>query len=393
MAAWTILTCDYPPISGGVGDYTAQVAAALVAIGDQVTVAYPSARARSLVNPADEPKHIEQAGVRVIELEDVYGSRSRQLLDDRIDPSSTILVQYVPTAFGLFGANLPFCRWLQRRSRRHRDVRVMFHEPYFEYAWRPIYQTPLSIVQRWMAKVLLDTALHAYLSTDSWRRYLEPYAGADRRRFVTLPIPSPIPRWDRPAEAVQKRETLVGSSPKAKLVGHFGTFGTHISPALGDVLLRLLAEEPDTFVVCLGNGSEEFVKSLASSAPALDGRVRGLGRVMPFQAANVIASCDLMVQPYVDGVTTRRTSAMAGLINARPLLTTTGHLTEPLWAETKAVEMIPAGDIQGLVSAARRLLADDEARAALGARADQTYRERFAIGHTIRRLRGAAEGA
>jgi hypothetical protein len=55
--------------------------------------------------------------------------------------------------------------------------------------------------------------------------------------------------------------------------------------------------------------------------------------------------------------------------------------------------MIPAGDIQGLVAAARRLLSDDEARAALGVRADQTYRERFAIGHTIRKLRGGVEGA
>jgi hypothetical protein len=121
--------------------------------------------------------------------------------------------------------------------------------------------------------------------------------------------------------------------------------------------------------------------------------VRGLGRVTPFQAANAIASCDLMLQPYVDGVTTRRTSTMAGLINARAVLTTTGHLTEPVWTETKAVEMIPAGDIQGLVAAARRLLSDDEARAALGVRADQTYRDRFAIGHTIRRLRGGVDGA
>ena len=49
---------------------------------------------------------------------------------------STILVQYVPTGFGLRGANIPWCRWLLERSRRPgSDVRVMFHEPYFEFTW------------------------------------------------------------------------------------------------------------------------------------------------------------------------------------------------------------------------------------------------------------------
>ena len=33
MTHWTILTCEYPPDCGGVGDYTAQVAAALAAAG------------------------------------------------------------------------------------------------------------------------------------------------------------------------------------------------------------------------------------------------------------------------------------------------------------------------------------------------------------------------
>ena len=54
------------------------------------------------------------------------------------------------------GANLPFCRWLLRRASRGRDdVRVMFHEPYFEFGWAPMHRSALSIVQRRMARIAL----------------------------------------------------------------------------------------------------------------------------------------------------------------------------------------------------------------------------------------------
>ena len=174
MASWTILTCEYPPLCGGVGDYTAQVAAALAARGDDVVVFSP---------PQSGPP-LAQSGVEVVLLEDTYGRSSREAIARRVAAQpTTVLVEYVPTAFGLMGANLPWCRWLLDLSRREADVRVMFHEPYFEFGWKPLHQSPLSVVQRLMARMLLRVGRETYLSTDSWRRYLTPYAaeGAHRR--------------------------------------------------------------------------------------------------------------------------------------------------------------------------------------------------------------------
>ena len=103
MAAWTILTCEYPPHCGGVGDYTAQVARALAVCGDQVMV----------VCPPQPNAPVVQSGVDVVVLPDVYGRTSRRLIADRLaDRPATVLVQYVPTGFGLKGANIPWCRWL-----------------------------------------------------------------------------------------------------------------------------------------------------------------------------------------------------------------------------------------------------------------------------------------
>jgi hypothetical protein len=84
---------------------------------------------------------------------------------------------------------------------------------------------------------------------------------------------------------------------------------------------------------------------------------------------------------------------MASLVNARAVVTTTGHLTEPVWADTGAVALIRALDNDAFVACARALLANDDNRGALAARGAQVYRERFALDHTIRTLRGAVEGA
>ncbi len=135
------------------------------------------------------------------------------------------------------------------------------------------------------------------------------------------------------------------------------------------------------------------MRALVASVPMVRDRIHGAGRVSRSDAALTLSACDLLVQPYPDGVTTRRTSVMAGLLNSRAVVTTTGHLTEPVWAETGAVGLAPATDIESVVATVRALLAKDDDRAALAVRGEKTYRERFALDHTIRALRGAVEGA
>ena len=396
MTHWTILTCEYPPGCGGVGDYTAQLAAALAEAGDTVTVFCPP---RPM--PArDLEAFVELPGVEVVMLDDVYGSTGRRTIEHRLGDQrlsrgpATILVQYVPTAFGLRGANIPWCRWLLGRRRRHGDdVRVMFHEPYFEFTWSPIRQNALAVAERLMARMLLRAASRVYLSTDAWRRYLAPHsAGSRPQTFVTLPIPSAIPRCDSSGRHRRRRRQLLGSSTD-QLVGHFGTFGTEVAPMLTAILPRLMGHRAGIRAVCVGSGSDAFVRSLNDAPSTLRGRAVATGRISAHDAAAVLSSCDLLVQPYPDGVTTRRTSIMAGLVNARAIVTTTGHLTEPVWADTGAVGLAAAHDTASFVALAHAFLSDDKEREALAARGEQVYLERFALAHTIRTLRGALEGA
>lgn len=369
-----------PPDCGGVGHYTAQVAAGLAQAGDVVTVACPPQRS----TPAPVP------GAQLLLLDDLYGRSSRRELDRRLDERrSILLVEYVPTAFGLGGANLPFCRWLLGRATRRRDdVRVMFHEPYFEFGWAPLHRSALSIVQRRMAKTLMRASRHTYLSTDAWRRYLAPYQRSQSPApMTTLPIPSGIPASACP-QAVDAHRARLLASRRGPLVGHFGTYGAHVAPMLRPALIEILRAQPDAAAICVGAGSDAFVAGILAAEPALIGRVEASGRAAAADVADMLSSCDLLLQPFPDGVTTRRTSVMAGLINGRAVLSTSGALTEAVWHETKAVEMTPAGDARAYVTAALRLIADRADRAALGARGLEVYRDRFALEHTIRALRG-----
>ena len=103
-------------------------------------------------------------------------------------------------------------------------------------------------------------------------------------------------------------------------------------------------------------------------------------------AAAHLRACDLLLQPYPDGVSGRRTSLMAGLALGLPIVTTRGPATEPVW-EDGLVALAPAEDPAALVAATEALLADPSRRRRLGDDALAGYERHFSIERTIRTLR------
>jgi hypothetical protein len=373
---WHILTPELPPDCGGVGDYTAQVAEALAGSGDTVSVYSPRASVRWTV----------PGGIEAVTLRDRFGAESVHTLSARLDrdPSSRLLVQYVPAVFGRRGANVAFCRWLRSRGRAGADVRVMFHEPYSYFRWRPDHIFA-AVAQRAMARILLDAAPLIYLSTDTWRRYLSRYGAEAVQRAVTMPIPSAIPRVNSPQGIRVMRSRSIGIA--THLVGHFGSYGNHVAPMLRSALHDLLSD-PRVAALCAGDGSDAFVERILAERPIFRGRLAGTGRASARDISMHLQACDLLLQPYPDGVTTRRTSVMAGLANGRAVVTSEGPLTENIWRETGSVRL--AQSIGALVTIVRELLSDTSARASLEACASATYASRFDLRHTVDALRAAA---
>src|SRR5215212_3750516 len=102
-----LLTGEYPPEAGGVGDYTQLLAHGLAARGCGVHVWSPGA-----VSANDRGVHLHR-------LPDAFGHGSRKILEAGLTASpGCVLLQYVPNALGARGANLRFCLWLLTLRRR-----------------------------------------------------------------------------------------------------------------------------------------------------------------------------------------------------------------------------------------------------------------------------------
>jgi hypothetical protein len=373
-----VLTGEYPPQPGGVSDYTRQLACGLVEAGDRVEVWAPFFEQHDISGTAD-------AGVTVHRLPDRFGPRSLWRLTralNRMPAPQRILVQYVPHAFGYRGANVLFCLWL--RSRRRASVWVMFHEVMFVAEGdRRFARTALAAVNRWMATLVAGAAERAFVSIPAWRPLLEPWL-ADGASVTWLPVPSAIPVRKDSTAAGSVRMRYSGGHP---LVGHFGTYGGEAGTLL-DRTIQDLVVLSDCHVLLLGEGSESFRQTLVAAHPSVANRLFATGRLPADEVSHHVAACDLMLQPYPDGLSSRRTSAMVALSHGRAIVTTDGRLTEPLWAEARAAVLGPVGDPHALAAAAATILFDVSQREEIGRRGAALYDARFDVRHTVAALRG-----
>src|SRR3989454_5722187 len=381
MTEWHIITSEYPPQMGGVSDYTHLLASALAAAGDSVHVWCP-------VGSGDPSP---ARGVAVHRELGRFTPRDFRRASKKLGEFSAprrMLVQWVPHGYGYWSMNLHFCNWLWSRATFHHDrVEIMVHEPFLAFGHGSFKQTAAAAVHRVMSAVLLRATYHVWVAIPAWEVCLRPYALGRRVSFAWLPVPSNVP------EVVDSNGVALARAayapPQGFLIGHFGTYGRLIGELLMALVAGLLRRNPAGAVLLLGRGSVPQRDELLRQHPNLARQVHATGALAAADLSRHLSACDVLIQPYPDGVSSRRGSVMAGLSHGLPIVTTVGHLTEGLWAESGAVALAPAGDVATLARLTERLLRDKTERNRLSAAAKALYEQRFDLGHTVAALRAA----
>jgi glycosyltransferase involved in cell wall biosynthesis len=394
VSKWHLVTSEYPPQLGGVSDYTRLVANGLAEAGDEVHVWSPRAEQRSEVTGQDIAKceirssNCETTSVTVHRdlgrMAPADLRRVGKMLDEFPAPRR-LLLQWVPHGFGMRAMNLPFCLWLWNRSRKGDVVEIMAHEcflPIKRWAWK---QNIAALVQRVMTIILLRSTRSVWISIPAWEARWRPLAFGRRVTFTWLPVPSNIAVINDPIEvsAVRARYGINGEP----VLGHFGTYGRHARKMLAATLPLILRNGEGTKIILMGRNSDRMCDQLVKRHPDLSNTIHASGTLNARELSLHLSACELLLQPCEDGVSTRRGSVMAGLSHGRPIVTTTGRLTESVWRDSQAVVLVPDGDVRVMADETQRVLNDKYERQRLSIGARMLYEEEFDVKHVIAALR------
>jgi glycosyltransferase involved in cell wall biosynthesis len=373
---WAIITGEYPPTPGGVSDYTWLLAHSLVAAGDEVHVFAPGRDLTELKSP-----------VTVHRLNDHFGLRAMTNLWKalhQLPKPRRIVVQFVPQSFGLRGANIAFAAFLNLL--KGFPIYVMFHE----FAIRDSESMTLlrrgqALATQVVAALAARSANVAFISTPAWAVSVRQFA-SKRCSIIWSPVPSNIETQADPV-AKARLDATFRDSAGGEIIGHFGSYRMRESlDLLRPIILDLMRTSPRRRTLLLGLGSKDFAQRLVAEDPSLGDRLFASGRLDSQDLANHLSICDVLIQPYEDGVTTRRGSLIAALALGVPTVTTRGPLTEMFWESSEAILIAPY-DAQMLTAKAQEALANRELRANLSVHARELYSHQFDIQHTVNKLR------
>ena len=371
---WHIITGEFPPLPGGVGDYTCRLATGLADVGEQVHVWTPGSTLEA----------VALDGVEVHGLPGKFGLRWLRALDRGLGAYSgerIVLVQYVPHMYGWKAMNVAFCWWLFRQ--RGNKVFVMFHEVAFPFKpGQPWKHDLLAVVHRLMAWIVLRSASHSFTSNAPYLDLLSRLSSNDR--ISLLRLFSNVP-FDKTGNEAKKARMRLGE--RSNVVGIFSSFTSEITALLEETLPAVL-EHSGCQIFLIGPGSR-FIEQFSRSHPKFKHRFHTSGRVNALEAGPYLQACDVLLQIYPDGACAARGTLVAALASGVPVVTTAGPFTEPVLKDG-GVFAIADRDPASIREVLHELLADPALAAHIGATGKNLYATEFDVPVTVRQLRQTA---
>jgi len=331
----------------GLGDHIARLLANLEILGLECPVMSPSDKPWIRV-----PKQLVAADPRSLS-----GFARACSTVAEVSPD-VVLVPYIPFMLGRGGISVAFTQWVRHVSARWPTVFVV-HEPAATFSLRPKYFA----IWLWHALTLgamLRAVDRVVFSIGYWRNRARRFFMLGDKPCRTIPIGSNIPCAAGPVFATGCGLRL-------------GTFWTQHPGFLGDWVIdaaRAIAHRGLSVTLVA------FGRSAATMPRHPDYTVEVHGGLDAQAMSTRLASVDVMLLPYRDGVSFRRTTFFAALEHGLPTLTTTGYATdEP--GLYRALGAVSTSDRAGFVRVALELAAGAERRQLKAAAANSLHAARF----------------
>lgn len=357
-----LITGEFPPMEGGVGAFTLELARALAAAGHFVAVitdqkARPAEMPRSFMDPF--PLVDTEFGQMYPHIHRWrWGSNGRIVQAvDRFE-LDVVNIQYQAAAYNMRSAAVNLLPW---RLKGVLPTVVTFHD------LRVPYLFPKAGRLRQMAVNQMAKRAHGVIATNpADYAALQPLQ-TDPSRLVQIPIGSNINATTPPAQQVAAVRQALGLTVDDCLLGYFG----FVNESKGaDTLVAALAQLDSRFhLVFIGGrtGSSDTANN-ATFAAQLDARIAELGLEQRVHwtgflddtaVSSYLHAADMMVLPYKDGASLRRGTLMAALAHGRPLLTTQPTTPTPELRHDDNARFVPVDVEAAALAQAVGQLADD----------------------------------
>ncbi len=347
------LSGEYPPLPGGVGDYTRRLAQALTMAGHEALVLTMTGGAwqlwRATMAERDEPLPLlaRRASWRMLAAPRL-AALARALRPDWCH------IQYQTGAYQMrIGVNvLPLLL-------RQTATAITYHD------LLPPYLFPKAGPVRDWVTLLPARAARAVIVTNPEDEAALQAAGIHPQM---IPIGANIEPQPLPAERITAWRARLDVRQDEALIGYFGL----LSPSKGvDLLLDLLEQQPRWRLLIIGGAATTPTDQVYAAAiqrriaaAGLSHRVYITGHVAAAEVSACLAACDVVALPFRDGASLRRGSLLAALAHGCAVVTTP-PATPATAARLHGAARWAAPEPAALAAAISGLLADPEACARL----------------------------
>lgn len=286
--------------------------------------------------------------------------------------------------------NKEFCQklkiWASKKP-KNTSFSLIIHKPLeSSYTFSSLKNLYSYLKEKHLLKDLLGSVNEVFITAPYLKEKIKKLLRKEKKLPIHwLPLQSNIKYIKDEERAQNIRKAFAPESQF--LLGSFGSY--HDKPQVKELnkqIFLLLNKHPERFFLCLGRNSSDFVAKFKKFYPYLEAQIEATGELDYPAVSAHIQACDIMIQPYPNGITAKNTSLLTSLSHEKAILTTKGPRTESFWLNKNCLSLYEENSELDFLEKFDSIIYDSSIKKSLEKKAGQTYKNFFSPNKTIQKL-------